>query len=67
MAKCIAEGKVLETLTLEEYQTFSPLFAEDLYEAIDLNTCVERRVSEGGTSTASVKRQIAWVREQLHA
>ena len=67
VAKCIAEGKVLETLTLEEYQTFSPLFAEDLYEAIDLNACVERRVSEGGTSAASVKQQIAWVREQLHS
>ncbi len=65
VAKCIAEGKVLETLTLEEYQAFSELFAEDLYQDIDLMTCVEKRISEGGTSAASVEAQIAYVQEKL--
>ena len=65
VAKCIAEGKVLETLTLEEYKSFSDLFENDLYHDIDLNTCVEKRVSEGGTSVASVEAQIAWVKEKL--
>ena len=65
VAKCIAENKVLETLTLEEYKTFSDLFAEDLYQDIDLLTCVEKRISEGGTSAASVEAQIAYVKEQL--
>ena len=65
VAKCIREGKVLETLTLEEYKAFSDLFEADLYQDIDLLTCVEKRISEGGTSQASVDAQIAYVKEQL--
>ena len=65
VAKCIAEGKVLETLTLEEYKAFSDLFQQDLYQDIDLKTCVEKRISEGGTSAASVEAQIAYVKERL--
>lgn len=65
VAKCMAEGKVLETLTLEEYQAFSPLFEESLYQEIDLNTCVQKRISEGGTSLASVEAQIQFVKAFL--
>ena len=65
VAKCIAKGKVLETLTLPEYKEFSDLFEDDLYQEIDLLTCVEKRISEGGTSVASVEAQIAWVKEQI--
>ena len=65
VAKCIAEGYVLETLPLSEYQVFSPLFGEDLYSEIDLTACVEKRISEGGTSAASVEAQIAYVKEKL--
>ena len=65
VAKCIAEGKVLETLTLDEYKEFSPLFEDDLYGEIDLLTCVEKRISEGGTSPASVETQISYVKEKL--
>ena len=65
VALCIRQDKVLEELTLEEYQSFSPLFDNDLYEAIDLMTCVEKRISLGGTSVASVKAQIAFVKESL--
>ena len=65
VAKCIADGQVLETLPLDVYQTFSPLFEEDLYQDIDLTTCVEKRISQGGTSAASVKSQIAYVKERM--
>ena len=65
VARCMEEGKVLETLPLETYLEFSPLFDEDVYKEIDLKTCVEKRISEGGVSEASVDRQIAWVREVL--
>ena len=65
VAKCIAEGYVLETLPLSEYQKFSDLFEEDLYQDIDLTTCVEKRISQGGTSAASVEVQIAYVKECL--
>ncbi len=65
VAQCIADGLVLDSLPLEVYRSFSPLIDEDVYEAIDLTTCVQKRISEGGTSVASVEAQIAWVREQL--
>ena len=65
VALCIKEGTVLEELPLATYKTYSDLFDNDLYQDIDLVTCVEKRISEGGTSTASVKKQIAYVREML--
>ena len=63
MAKCIAEGKVLEDVSLEEYQSLSELFDQHVYEAIDLAACVARRTSEGGTGPASVTAQL----QQLEA
>ena len=65
VARCVAEGRTLETLTLEEYKPYSELFDEDLYDAIDLRVCVEKRCSEGGTSVSSVKKQIAEIRNEL--
>ena len=65
VAQCIREGLVLETLPLTEYQKYSELFTEDLYQDIDLLTCVEKRISEGGTSVSSVEAQIAYVKENL--
>ena len=65
VAKCIAEGCVLETLPLETYRQYSDLFDEDLYQDIDLLTCVQKRISEGGTSVQSVEAQIAYVKERL--
>ena len=65
VALCISKNTVLEELPLETYKEYSPLFDTDLYADIDLVTCVEKRISEGGTSTASVKAQIAYVREAL--
>ena len=62
VAECVQTGKVLENIPLEYYQALSPLFGADLYEAIDLHTCVERRPSEGGTGKASVLSQIAYLR-----
>ncbi|MBQ4097924.1 MAG: argininosuccinate lyase [Clostridia bacterium] len=63
---CIASGKVLESLTLEEYKKYSELFDNDLYEAISLETCVNKRISEGGTSPKSVEKQIEFVRGKLN-
>ena len=65
VALCIRENTVLEELDLETYRTFSPLFEKDLYEAIDLKICVEKRISRGGTSVASVEEQIAYVRKMF--
>ena len=66
VAKCIAEHQVLDTFPLAEYQAFSPLFEEDLYDEISLETCVAKRISEGGTSPESVDAQIAYVKGILN-
>ncbi len=65
VALCIKENTVLEDLPLSTYRSFSALFEEDLYDAIDLMTCVQKRISEGGTSVASVEAQIDYVRKML--
>ena len=65
VALCIRENTVLEDLPLDTYKEYSDLFDTDLYEAIDLMVCVEKRISQGGTSVASVEAQIAYVKEML--
>lgn len=65
VAGCIACGATLETLPLSEYKAYSELFANDLYESISLETCVKKRVSEGGPGPDSVKAQLRYVAEFL--
>ena len=66
VAYCIANNTVLEELSLDTYKGYSELFDTDLYEAIDLMVCVEKRISQGGTSVSSVEQQIKYVREMLN-
>ena len=56
---CVKSGVVLEELPLETYQQYSDLFDSDVYEAIDLTACVEKRTSAGGP--AKVQEQIDYV------
>ncbi len=65
VALCIKENTVLDELPLSEYKKFSELFDEDVYSAIDLHTCVESRISAGGTGAASLDMQIGYVTEFL--
>ena len=66
VAYCIQNNTVLEDLPLETYKGYSELFDTDLYEAIDLMVCVEKRISQGGTSVSSVEQQIKYVREMVN-
>ena len=65
VAACIRSGCVLEELPLEEYRRYSDLFEADLYEEIDLLTCVQKRISMGGTCVASVEQQLRYVYNKL--
>ena len=60
---CVQHGTVLEALSLEEYKTFHEIFEEDLYAGINLHTCVESRISAGGTGLVSVEQQIQYITE----
>ena len=65
VADCIEQGFVLENYPMKEYKRHSELFEQDVYDAVDLNACVEKRISMGGTSLSSVRQQIQFVRQQL--
>ena len=65
--RCAALGCTLETLPLAEYTAQSALFAQDIYEAVDLLNCVKRRASEGGPAPEQVRGQIALARQALAA
>lgn len=58
VAHCLAENKTLETLSLAEFKQYSPIFEEDVYHAIALDTCVNGRVSAGGPGLSSVEVQL---------
>ena len=62
---CIAEGKTLETLSLEEYRALSPVFDEDIYAAIDLAACAAGRKVHGGPAEESVRMQLEKLRTFL--
>ena len=65
---CTQQGKLLEELTLEEMKNISPLFGEDVYEALSLETCMGQRRSHGGPAPEETERQIreleAFITEQ---
>ena len=62
---CMQEGYVLENLPLEKYRQLSELIGEDVYDAVDLENCVNRRLSEGGPGLASVEKQLQAVNAAL--
>ena len=65
VAQCIQGNTVLEDLPLKTYKEYSELFDSDLYDEISLETCVNKRISQGGTCVASVENQINYVKQQL--
>ena len=65
VAECIEKKTVLDKLPLEAYKQYSDMFESDLYSEISLKACVEKRISEGGTSVASVEKQLVLVRKEL--
>lgn len=65
VGKCVKEKLTLEDITLDEYKQMCELFDKDLYEEIALETCVNKRNSEGGTSKAQVAKQIEKLTEFL--
>lgn len=62
---CIEHHKVLHDLTMEEFKSMSPLFEEDILEALKIENCVKNRESYGGTGPKSVERQKAHGKEAV--
>ncbi len=58
VAQCIARGIYLADLPIADYQQLSPLFAEDIYDAISLKTCVEKRNTKGAPGLTAIMNEI---------
>ena len=62
VALCIQKGLTLETLPLSEYQKICDLFDEGVYDAINLDKCVNDRTSLGGPAPENVRAQVKRVK-----
>ncbi len=62
---CIEKGISLDELPLEEYQKLSPAFEEDIYEAVSMKTCVEKRETYGAPGPQAMKKVIEENRKYL--
>ena len=62
---CIDKRISLDELPLEEYKEISPVFEEDIYEAISLKTCVEKRLTIGAPGAEAMKKVITLEKKYL--
>ena len=64
---CIKSGETLDTLPLKDFRSISNLFDADVYQALELKTCVNGRTVYGGPASDSVKQQIANIKAFMEA
>lgn len=62
---CEQHEVLIEDLSVEELKSLSPLFSGDFYDAVSLETCVEKRAVYGGPNSENVKKHIAKMKEFL--
>ena len=62
---CIEKNISLDDMSLEEYRKISPVFEEDIYEAISLKTCVEKRTTIGAPGQEAMREVLSRNREYL--
>ena len=62
---CIDRGISLDELPLEEYRKISPVFEPDIYEAISMRTCVEKRTTIGAPGRKAMEQVIEIYRKRL--
>lgn len=62
---CIERGCSLEDIPLSDYQKFSPVVREDIYEAISLASCVEKRNTLGAPGTEAIAEELAYNEQYL--
>ena len=63
--KGLEEHKALDDMTLEEFKAVCPAFEEDVYDAISMKTCVERRNTAGAPGPEAMKQEIEECRKLL--
>ncbi len=64
--RCIEENKALDDLTLEEFCSESDVFEADIYEAISMKTCVEKRLTKGAPGEAAMREVLGIYKDYLN-
>jgi argininosuccinate lyase len=62
---CLEKGIGLDDLTLEEFCAVSPVFEEDIFQAVSMKTCVEKRRTLGAPGQEAMKKVIEIYKKQL--
>jgi argininosuccinate lyase len=62
---CIEKGLSIDELSLEELQSFAPEFDSDIYDAISLETCVNKRLTTGAPGKEAIEDEIERCKEYL--
>ena len=62
---CIDKGIAIDDMSLEELKGFSEVFEEDIYDAISMYTCVNKRLTIGAPGKEAMEKEIAACREFL--
>lgn len=62
---CLEKGIAIDDMSLEELKAISPVFEEDIYEAISMETCVNKRLTIGGPAKEAMEKVIALEKEYL--
>ena len=62
---CIERGKSIGELSIEEFKSFSPVFEADVYDAVSMKTCVEKRLTLGAPGRQAMEQVIAINRKYL--
>ena len=62
---CINKNIALDDMSLEEFKEVSPVFEEDIYDAISLKTCVEKRLTIGAPGAKAMEKVIAIEKKYL--
>ncbi len=62
---CIEKGIAIDDMSLEELKAISPVFEEDIYEAISMEACVSKRLTIGAPGREAMERVIAVEKEYL--
>jgi argininosuccinate lyase len=62
---CIERNIAIDDMSLEELQQFSSVIEEDVFHAISVKTCVDKRLTIGAPGKAAMERQIAYSKNYL--
>ena len=63
--ECISKGITLDEMPLDDYKAKCEVFSDDLYCEISLDSCIRKRISEGGPGYESVEAQLQYVKRML--